>query len=60
MSNQSVPSPQDKPKRSWQEVAEELSQEYDTQKVIDLSHELNDVMIEDEKRKAQKHLKTRA
>jgi hypothetical protein len=45
-----VPSPEvnNKRRRSWQEIAAELSQENDAQKVVELSHELTEAMIEDQ------------
>jgi ribosomal protein L31E len=46
-----------KAKRTWQEVAAELSKEHDPQKVITLSRELNEAMLEEERRKAQERLK---
>ena len=58
MYNQDV-RPNDKPQRNWQEIAAELSQEQDPQKVIQLSRELNDVMLEDERRKAQQRVQRR-
>ena len=58
-----VPSPEvnNKRRRSWQEIAAELSQENDAQKVVDLSHELTEA-IEDQKGKteAEERLKRRA
>ena len=45
------------PKRSWQEIAAEISLERDPHKVTQLSRELNDAMLEEERRKAKDRLK---
>lgn len=49
--------PEHKSKRNWREVAVDLSKEHDPQKIITLSRELNETMLEDERRKAQERLK---
>ena len=52
MTENSLPA-RDNPRRSWQEIAAELSRENDPQRIVELSHELNEVMLEDERRKVQ-------
>jgi hypothetical protein len=42
-------------KRRWQEIAAEVSQENDPQ-IEKLSHELNEAMLADERRKAEERL----
>lgn len=51
-----VPS-NEKPKRSWQEIAVDLSRENDPGKIAELSHELNDAMLDDERLKARTRLR---
>lgn len=43
-------------KRTWQDIALELMQEQDHTKLIALCHELNDVMIEEERLKTQQRI----
>ena len=43
--------------RSWQEIAAELSQEHDSDRICELSHELNEAMLAEERRKAQERVK---
>jgi hypothetical protein len=52
MTHQSL-SPNENPKRSWQQIAIELAQEDDPQKIVQLSHEMNDLMLEEERQKVQ-------
>jgi hypothetical protein len=56
MSDPFVPS-NEKPRRSWQEIAIDLSRESDPQKIAELSHEMNDAMLEDERLKARARLR---
>ena len=56
MTDHRVPS-NENPRRSWQEIAVDLSQENDPQKIAELSDELNDAMLEDERLKAKHRLR---
>lgn len=47
------------PKRSWHDVAEELSHERDSVKLHLLVKELNQLMLEDERRKVLQRLTNR-
>ena len=44
------------PKRTWQDVAEELSREQDSKKLTALAQELNRLFIEEERQKILQRL----
>lgn len=46
----------EKSKRNWHEIASEVSKENDPLKIAQLSHELNDSMLEEERRKAKERI----
>lgn len=50
--------PPDVPRRSWQQIATELSREHDPQRIAELSRELNDVMLTEERRKVQERVES--
>lgn len=49
----------EKYKRNWHEIASEGSQENDPVKIAELSQELNDAMLEEERRKAKERIEGR-
>jgi hypothetical protein len=46
----------EKPPRRWQAIAREVDQEQDVKKMLELTAELNQALLEEERRKVQRRL----